>query len=351
LVNYSDILKDPAKDEQYSVFLQGAGRLNLLNSVKANLIADPVSITLQNVEKLQCASEKTFSFTLTNGGQKDQTVAFSAEVMQTKNVQIEFEESSVDLKPLESIQINGKLVLLADHFLTEGDNQFMINITAPDNPPMHLAGIFYYGEPKKLDPVLYSFCFPTLAISPNNDSNADSNELFFLTPYLTDGLEVDLFSENEKEHLGVMNYYRGINGAGFFSTIFDGTIYGKSLEDGFYSAVPFILPRNKDFKDPNSWIQGRSVKMLIDRILPEMKITVTVDPLKEFINVSGSITDNNSNLGLFCFYEIDNDIVDLISVGSDGTFKVSIPMDDTYMIIKITAQDLAGNTFSIKKRL
>jgi minor extracellular serine protease Vpr len=351
LVNYSDILKDPSIDKIYSLFQQGAGRLNLLTSVLGNITADPVSISLHNVEKLPCASEISFTFTLKNCSQKVQSINLTAEVMESKNVQIEFEENQLVIKPTESVQIKGKLVLLVDHFLSEGDNQFIISINGPDNPSMHLAGIFYYGKPSNLDPILNCFCFPTLAISPNGDGNADSNELNFLTPYLTDGIEIDLFSDNEKEHLGVLNYYRGINGAGYFSTIFDGSIFGKSLSDGFYSAIPYILPQNKDFTDSSSWLKGKSLKMLIDRVRPEMTLSVKIDPLKEFIKVSGSITDNNSDLGIFCFYEIDSDIVDLITVDSDGTFKASIPMDETYMIIKITAQDLAGNTFSIKKRL
>jgi minor extracellular serine protease Vpr len=351
LVNYTDILKDPSVDETYSLYLQGSGRLNLLSSAKGTLVCSPVSISLKEIEKMICATEKVFSFTITNKSKIEQTLTLSAEVFQTKNVTIDFENQKVMLGPGETKQITGKLILLVDHVIADGDNQFMIHVISKDNPPLHMAGIFYYGEVKKMDPILHSFCFPTLAISPNSDGSADSNELYFLTPYLTDGLEVDLFSEDESEHLGVLNFYRGRNGAGYFSSVFDGSFFGNHLKDGFYSAIPYVLPLNKDFKDTASWIRGKVLKMLIDRVPPEMELTVNVDLLKEFIQVSGKIKDNNSNFGLFCFYEIDNDIVDLISVGSDGTFKVSIPCDETYLIIKVTAQDLAGNTFSIKKRL
>lgn len=351
LVNYADLLINPSTQTPYSLFLQGSGKLNLYQSVLGKVVVDPVSITLHEIEKNNCAVEKEFTFMLTNISKEEVFLTLSGEVMDSKNCSIEFVEESFLIKPSESRNIMGKVVLLVDHQLPEGDNQFIITISSDKNPLMHMAGIFHYGERKKMNDILHGFCFPTLAISPNGDGNADSNELYFLSPYLTDGLEVDLYSENEKDHLGVMNYYRGSNGAGYFSTIFDGFLLGRSLEDGFYSAIPYVLPIGKDYKDPSSWVAGKSLKMLIDKVSPTMTLTVQVDLLKEFIHISGTIQDNNSNLGLFCFYEIDYDVVDLVSVGSDGTFKASIPMEEYFMTIKVTAQDLAGNTYSIKKRL
>lgn len=351
LVNYSDILIDPSKEEYYSLLKQGSGRLNLYKSVLGNIIANPVSISLQEIKKIDCESEVSFSFSLTNKNSIDETLTLSGEPIGMKKVEFQFESSTFELKPFETKIINGKLILQADHFIKEGYNEFIIHVVTERNQNMHLSGIFYYGTQKKLEPFLLSYCFPTFAISPNSDGNADSNELFFLTPYMSDGIEIDLFDENIENYIGVLNYGRERFGAGYFSTSFDGSVRGKSLSDGIYSAVPYLLPIHENYLDQKAWLKGKGIKVLIDTIPPKMTMSFGWDPLKENLHISGSITDENSTFGLFCFYELDNDFSDLISVKSDGTFDITVNPDFDYFVIKVTAQDLAGNTFSIKKRL
>jgi len=351
LVNYADLLIDPSKDEYYSLLKQGAGRMNLSKSVNGSIVANPVSVSLLEIEKIDCAFDAPFTFDITNTGSKPETITLTGEPIHMKKVEFDFGESTLILNPLETKTIKAKFTLLADHFITEGYNEFIIRVTTDQNKDMHLSGIFYYGTQKKLDPVLLSFCFPTLAISPNSDGSADSNELFFLTPYMSDGIEVDLYDEKMETHLGVLNYGRERFGAGYFSTAFDGSVSGKSLSDGMYTAVPSLLPVKADYKDQKAWLKGKSVKLLIDTVPPKMNFTVEWDLLKEKLHIKGSISDDNSNFGLFCLYELDNDFSDLIAVKSDGSIDVTITPDFEYFVIKITAQDLAGNTFSIKKRL
>ena len=82
-----------------------------------------------------------------------------------------------------------------------------------------------------------------------------------------------------------------------------------------------------------------------------MEIKIEKNPNENTIHAYGKITENNLSLGVFLYYEIDNENLILENVKDDGLFSFNIPFTEDNFWIRFTAQDLAGNTASIKKKI
>lgn len=348
LTNYSEKLIDPSTNKPYSIYMQGAGRMNLLNSSRGYIVSDPVSISFKDIQK---ESKKEATFTLKNKGDKPSNINISLDSLNVDGVSVSIEPNSFSLSPNEEKLINVTLNIESENKLKKGYNEFSLRINYDDNDKMHLEAMFYYGEFKEMDYVLLSFTYPTVAVSPNNDNSGDYNYFYFLSPNIIDGVEVDLFDAEGKNHIGVLTYGRERYGSGFFSVPFDGYVNGNDLPDGTYTFKPYLLPIGKDYKEPSNWVSGRGSKVIIDRVAPKLEIKIEKNPNENTIHAYGKITENNLSLGVFLYYEIDNENLILENVKDDGSFSFNIPFTEDNFWIKFTAQDLAGNTASIKKKI
>jgi len=348
LVNYSEKLIDPATNLPYSVYLQGAGRMHLLNSSKGYIVSDPVSLSFKDIKK---DSSKEVNFTLKNKGDQVSNISINVQGLDAKGVSISIEPNSFSLNPGEERVISVKLNISSDNELKKGYNEFSLKINYDGNDKMHIEAMFYYGEFKEMDYTLLSFTYPTVAISPNNDNSGDYNYFYFLSPNMTDGVEVDLFDAEGKNHIGVLTYGRERYGSGFFRVSFDGYVNGYDLPDGMYTFKPYLLPVGKDFRNPGNWVSGKSSKVIIDRIPPKLDLKIEKNPNEDSLYATGKISDENISLGLFLYYEIDDEDLKLVKVRDDGSFSLNIPYTKDNFWIRFTAQDLAGNTTSIKKKI
>lgn len=347
LTNYSEKLIDPATSSPYSVFLQGAGRMNLINSSNGYIVSDPVSLSFKDMKK---DSQKEATFTLKNKGDKLSNINITTED-ETEGVLISIEPDNFTLGPNEEEVVKITLSITPNNALKKGYNEFSLKVNCDGNDKMHIEAMFYYGEFNEMDYVLLSFTYPTVAISPNYDNSGDYNYFYFLSPNMVDGVEVDLFDAEGENYIGVLTYGRERYGSGFFGVPFDGFVNGKDLPDGMYTFKPYLLPIGKDFKDSKNWVSGRSSKVIIDRVAPKLELKIKKNPNEDSIYVSGNITDSNLSLGVFLYYEIDDEDIRLINVRDDGSFSFNVPYTKDNFWVRFTAQDLAGNTTSIKKRI
>jgi hypothetical protein len=294
---------------------------------------------------------KESNFTLKNKDNSPKNIKITSNQLDYEGVSVSINPDNFSIKPDEEINVTVTLNIASDNNIPRGYNEFSLNISYDDNSKMHIEAMYYYGDFKQMDYVLESFSYPTLAISPNNDDSGDYNYFYFLSPNIVDGYEVDLFDDKGKQQLGVLTYGRERIGSGFFRVKFDGTVNGRLLNDGIYTFRPYLLPIGKDYKQSTNWVTGKEAKVLIDRVPPKIDISMEKNPNEKSIHVSGKITDNNESLGLYLYYEIDDEDFTLANVKSDGTFSFNIDISPDNFWIRFTAQDLAGNTTMIKKSI
>lgn len=345
LVNYTDIMIRPQTGKPYSVYKQGAGFMNLERSAQGFVLADPVNLTYYYVQDKE---EKTTSFTLSNKGEA--SVELSMEVWtDDPYFSLCIDGEIFHLEAGENKTFDTTLLFDEDQEPAEGHREFRIFIHYEEQR-MIVPGIFYYGEHQPMDHVTGSFMFPTLAISPNHDGIQDSNFLYFLSPNIIDGVQVNIYDRSGRENLGIMAFIRRRMGAGRFAVEFNGTAMGKSLADGMYMLRVYILPRGKDWKNSDNWVKSAENMALIDREPPTLHLEMEkINPNR--VEVKGKIEDNRSSLGLFLYYEIDDEEFAQIEVNSDGSFQQTIDISKNNFFIRFTAQDLAGNRTRLKKRI
>jgi minor extracellular serine protease Vpr len=345
LANYSDTLLEPQTKQAISVYRQGAGRMNLLRSSKASVISDQVSLTYFYVKE-NTSPESTF--TLSNKGKTSVSISFEV-YADDPAYQIEISPSKTDLAPGSKSSFSATLKISDKVSIKAGRHEFRIKASY-DQQHLSIPGIFYYGEETPMDLTLTAFSYPNLAISPNDDGSGDQNYFYVMSPHLIDGIQVNLFDDSGNHNLGVLSYTRARMGAGYFRVTFTGSIMGKTLEDGMYTFKSFILPKGADFLDKNQWKEGKSSKVLIDRVPPNLTLSMNKIS-EEQVEVEGKIEDNEASLGVFLYYEIDDEIFDMITLENDRSFKATIPISEDNFYIRFTAQDLAGNISQQKKRI
>jgi minor extracellular serine protease Vpr len=345
LANYSDILLEPQTQKPISVYRQGAGRMNLLRSSQASVISDPVSLSYFYVKE-NTSPESTF--TLSNKGEASVKLSFETQTDHPA-YQIEITPTNINLAPGDSINISTRLKVAEDQDLEPGRREFRIKVSY-DQQQMSIPGIFHYGEETPMDLTLRAFSYPTLALSPNDDGSGDQNYFYFMSPHLIDGIQVNLYDHSATQNLGVLSYVRARMGAGYFRVTFSGKLMGRDLADGMYTFKSFILPKGADYLDKNQWKEGKSSKVLIDRVPPELNLNMTKKDRNQ-IEIEGKIEDNEASLGVFLYYEIDDEIFDMVQLEPDRSFKATIPVSEDNFFIRFTAQDLAGNTTKLKRRI
>jgi len=162
---------------------------------------------------------------------------------------------------------------------------------------------------------------------------------------------VDIWDEEMTKRFGVLDYGQYSNSAGYFQVQVNGEVQGITLKDGFYSIVPYILKKDNLPNNRENWIKGKPARLLIDTVHPTITVSVEYDPVSNTIKASGKLSDDHQEFGLFLMYELDYDEADLVDVNTDGTFSLEIQPESEYGFIAFTVQDIAGNTYRIKKRL
>ena len=354
LINYSDVVLNPYTLEPYSWFKQGAGKLNVLNSYNGIVTFNPPTLVLPMKESESQEKETSISLQCQNKTTETMSLHWRVEgFYQGKQVPISLSRDSIEIEPSTSISFLTDLII-SDQTLGEKKESWLeFNLIGEANgqTKFHVPGIYLVQELPELDPNPISFCFPSLGISPNYDGNSDSNYFYFLSTYLTSGYQVDIWDEEMTKRFGVLDYGQYSNSAGYFQVQVNGEVQGITLKDGFYSIVPYILKKDNLPNNRENWIKGKPARLLIDTVHPTITVSVEYDPVSNTIKASGKLSDDHQEFGLFLMYELDYDEADLVDVNTDGTFSLEIQPESEYGFIAFTVQDIAGNTYRIKKRL
>lgn len=353
LINYSDVVVNPYTHKPYSWLRQGAGKLNVLNAYEGSVTIQPSTLVISELDKTT-KSKVRLTFQCHNKKEENITLSWKINVTyQGIPISFRLDEEVTALNALESKTIKKELII-SDFTYKEKDAQWLeFNLIgyADGKAYLHIPGLISAGSQEVLDPNPISFCFPTLAISPNFDGNSDSNYFYFLSSFSTNGYQVDLWNDQQTDRVGVIDYGQYENSAGYFQVLVTGEVQGNSLEDNFYTLVPYLLKKGTQPDHKENWIQGKSAKLLVDRVPPSITLLMEYKPSTNEIKGSGKIQDNHGEFGLFLMYELDYDEADLIDVNPDGTFSFEIQPESEFGFIAFTAQDIAGNTYRIKKRL
>ncbi|MDD4028224.1 MAG: S8 family serine peptidase [Caldisericia bacterium] len=342
LVNYAEPLYDPLRQERYSIYLQGSGTMNLRKSFSANLVVSPSTISFGCIEKNQSQW-----IHITNKGEDAQTIELQCHSPTHQNATVVVSPYRFTIQPNETTSV--QITLEVTDNTVPGFGEFWLEGVLAKGNSFQVPTIFYHGLYPPMEPILTSYMFPTLAVSPNFDGDGDQTNFVCLSPYNIEGIEIDLFDPN---NVFVQNlyYHRGSLGAGYYSILFVGLHNGKPLEEGMYTIKAYVLPNGKDYKKVNNWTFGKESKTLIDVTPPHLKLNHTWIG-EDTLHIQGSISDENASFGLFLYYELDYDDGSMLSVNHDGTFDHTIQINDEHCFIRFTAQDIAGNRSSVKKRI
>jgi minor extracellular serine protease Vpr len=342
LINYSTPLVNPLTGDRYSIYQQGGGEINLINSFSASLLVNPPTLSFGAVEK-----NTIKSFKLTNKGTNQQSIEILCSSPQKLNASVVVSPYRVNIKPNESITIDITLEIQNDTI--DGFGEFWIEGRDDSGTFFQVPCIFHHGAIEKMDAILHSYMFPNLACSPNSDGYGDETNYVCLSPYNIDGIEIDLFNEEDQFILNLF-YHRGSIGAGYYSIPFFGKQNSVPLPDGLYSIRSFVLPTGKNYKKVTNWEFGKESKALIDTKSPHL-IFNSEWVQSDTIKITGRIDDENASFGLFLYYELDYDDGSILPINDDGSFEHLIKIEQEHCFIRFTAQDLAGNRTSIKKRI
>ncbi len=346
LVNYVDILNQPQSRQPYSVYWQGAGRMNLEKAAKGTLVADPVNITFFQVDPDETVD---YELTITNKGTTPAVLKYEVwtdDPGYTVHLNIP-QNHSLDVGESQILQV--QLAYTEEKIPATGHREFRLFLSYGDQT-MIIPGIFWFGSMETMDQVVTAFSYPNLAISPNNDGSADYNYFYFLSPYIIDGVQVSLYDYSGEKHLGVLDYVRARMGSGYFRVIFSGSVIGKGLPDGMYTFRSYILPKGGDYKKKEDWVTGKESKVLIDTVEPKLTLEMKRINL-DTLQIEGKVEDDNISLGAYLYYEIDDEEFSQVALEADRSFKHEISINSDHFFIRFTAQDLAGNRTSIKKRI
>jgi hypothetical protein len=303
---------------------------------------DPPTLSFGAVEK-----NTIKSFKLTNKGVKPQSIEILCSSPQKLNASVVVSPYRLNIKPNESITIEITLEIQNDTI--DGYGEFWIEGRDSFGTLFQVPCIFHHGTIEKMDTILHSYMFPNLACSPNSDGYGDETNYICLSPYNVDGIEIDLFNEDDQFILNLF-YHRGSIGAGYYSIPFFGKHNGVPLPDGLYTIRSYVLPTGKNYKKVTNWEFGKESKTLVDTKTPEL-IFDSEWVRSDTIKISGKIHDDNASFGLFLYYELDYDDGSILPLNDDGSFEHIITIDQEHCFIRFTAQDLAGNRTSIKKRI
>ncbi|HPJ12011.1 MAG TPA: S8 family serine peptidase [Caldisericia bacterium] len=342
LINYSTPIVNPLTGELYSIYQQGGGEMNLKNSFSASILMDPPTLSFGAVEK-----NTRKSFTLTNKGASLQSIEILCSSPQKLNVSVVVSPYRVSVKPNESITIEITLEIQEDTM--DGFCEFWIEGRDVSETVFQIPCIFHHGSLETMDAILHSYMFPNLACSPNSDGYGDETNYVCLSPYNIDGIEMDLFDKDDK-FIQNLFYHRGTIGAGYYSVPFFGKHNGAPLPDGLYSIKSYALPTGKNYEKVTNWEFGKESKVLIDTKPPNLSLEAQWLQ-NDTIKITGRIQDENSDFGMFLYYELDYDDGSILSLNEDGSFDHTIQILQEHCFIRFTAQDLAGNRTSIKKRI
>lgn len=342
LVNYSRPIENPLTGDRYSIYQQGGGEMNLKNSFSASLLMDPPTISFGEVEK-----NTTKSIKLTNKGSNQQSIEIFCSSPQKLNASVVVSPYRMNIKPDESVTIDVTLEIQND--TVGGFCEFWIEGRDDSGSIFQVPCIFHHGSLEKMDAILHSYMFPNLACSPNSDGYSDETNYICLSPYNIDGIEIDLFNE-EEVFIQNLFYHRGSIGAGYYSIPFYGKKNSIPLPDGLYTIRSFVLPTGKNYKKVTNWEFGKESKALIDTKSPNLLLNSQWLQY-DIVKVTGRINDENAAFGLFLYYELDYDDGSILSLNDDGSFEHTIKIQQEHCFIRFTAQDLAGNRTSIKKRI
>ena len=354
LINYSEVVLNPYTHIPYSWLRQGAGKLNILKAYEGSVTIQPPTMVIPVLDKTSTESKVRLTFLCHNKKEEKITLTWKIQVTYRGTpISYHLDEETTSLNALESKAIEKELTISNDSY-QEKDTQWLeFNLIGyvDGKVLLHIPGLISVRPKQELDPNPISFCFPTLAISPNYDGNSDSNYFYFLSSYSTNGYQVDIWDDSQTNRIGVLDYGQYENSAGYFQVPVTGEVQGVSLEDNFYTIIPYLLKKGSQPELKENWIRGKSVKLLVDRVKPSITLSMEYNRATNEIKGSGKIQDNHGEFGLFLMYELDYDEADLIDVDSDGTFSFKIQPESEFGFIAFTAQDIAGNTYRIKKRL
>ncbi len=342
LINYAKPIVNPLTQERYSIYLQGGGSLDLQNSFSGSLIVDPPTISYGSIQE-----NESRWIRITNKGSQSQTLEFRCNSPIHQNAAVVISPYKFTIEPHETIPIKITLEVTDDTIQSFGE--FWLEAIHDGDTIFQVPSIFYHGTYPAMDPILTSYMFPTLAISPNHDGYGDQNHYVCLSPYNIDGIEIDVFDQKD-QFIQNLFYHRGILGAGYYAAPFTGIHNGKLLEDGYYKIKSYVLPTGKDYKIVTDWEFGKESSVLVDTVPPELQLTHTWLNNNE-IHIVGQILDENASHGLFLYYELDYDDGAMLSVKEDGSFDQTIQIHEEHCFIRFTAQDIAGNRSSVKRRI
>lgn len=361
LTNHATEIAD-LSDVRYSVLAQGAGRVNLENTLEAKAIAlveeesdavrDGVSTAYEtgslSFGRLNAGSVAEKSVTVKNLGDAASTYSLSFQWFGAEGGSLTPSVSAVEVP-------------------SGGQSSFTVHLSVPEGTPdgkyegelrlegdgerLHLPLLFYVGQ-VELPNVVSEIAVDPLLFSPNGDSAADTTDVQFKVNSANDYLSLDAFDENGN-WVGVIAEEEGGLAPGSYAiTGWDGTVsdyeQGFALEDGLYFIVPY-------WGDATGYypIEAEASPFVVDRAAPVSQMN---DPAITVENgtgtLSGRIVDDllvglfgdYSAIGVSALYPANGGMAQADGrIDDRGNFRITVPIHPGENTFEIYVYDAAMN--------
>lgn len=337
IINYAEPQKD-SKGNFHEVLAQGTGRIDIVKSINAPAIFNPVS----------------FDLGFSKG---DQTVNAAVKNVTKQPLKIDIfqlPEGKTDKIKIDSVTIgaNTKKDLKIKIIQTE---------TAPGPHAGYIlfemgtvtarAGYLYFAGDKPNPPLMSEIEQLSKAISPNGDKKGDTASYHVSINDRIAGYEVSIADKDDKL-MQVLGFSYGYEPGGDWFVSWDGMIEGFPVGDGKYIGHLNILPLGKSPSDKTNWIMGKPLEFYVDTVPPEIKFT-NLSPV--VYNQTGAFTlkgkindflitpDAMGKDGLKTFTVMVGKNPKILTIDDNGAFSVDLELAPGENNFTFVALDAASN--------
>lgn len=346
IINYAEPQKD-SKGNYHEVLAQGTGRIDIVKSINAPAIFNPVS----------------FDLGFSKG---DQTVGIAIKNVTKQPIKIDIfqqPEGKTDKIKIDSVNISANSKKDVKIKITQTE-------TAPGPHTGYIlyemgtvtarAGYLYFAGDKPNPPLMSEIEQLSKAISPNGDKKGDTASYHVSINDRTAGYEVSIADKDDKL-MQVLGFSYGYEPGGDWFVSWDGMIEGFPVEDGKYYGHLNILPLGKSPSEKSNWLLSKPLEFYVDTVPPEIKFT-TLPPV--VYNQAGAFTltgkindflitpDTMGKDGLKSFNLMLGKTPKALTIDENGTFSVDLdllPGDNNFTFIALdAASNMTTQKISIK---
>lgn len=346
---------------------QGAGRVDLTNSLEAKAVA------LVKEETTAVESEVPTPYEtgllsygiLAAGDSASRTIHLSDIVSESSSYTVTtnwygnapgtltLSESSVEVAAEGDTEFTVSIAM--DASVANGNYEGELILTDTSGHQLQIPVYVYVGEPKKIEVVTDLELDPQF-FSPNEDRVLDTADAYFSVNVANDYFSLDVFDYDTREWIGVIAEVGvGLKPGDYGLTGFDGIVSDYDTEFELDSDVYILAPQVRVGDNEKEIVTSTEFAFVVDKEAPVSSLS---DPAIEVDGntgvISGQIEEdllvdvlgNYSGLMVVADYEVDGSYeYSLGTIDQAGAFTIEVPVIAGKNEYEIYVYDISGNGY------